>query len=153
MELILTSAAVGISALAFLVSIYTHWSVMRRDRKQATLDAYNRLEEQALEPLDKYMPAQIKEIAQKPRSEEYKAITAYIARIEHFCVGVNQKIYDRDVVYALAHGFLDGRILSRIVPILEKKQQGAKESYYANTEEVLTWMKQHGARNRKAEKK
>ena len=66
-------------------------------------------------------------------------ISTYIARIEHFCVGVNSEIYDRKTVYNLAHGFLDGTILKRIEPIINRKNFDGKE-YYDNTKKVIAWM-------------
>ncbi len=86
-----------------------------------------------------YMPKQIAEIAKNTRSEEYKQISAYVARIEHFCVGVNQKIYDRNVVYELAQGYLDGTIKSRIEPMIEKKSRFGHD-YYANIHRFYDWM-------------
>ena len=86
-----------------------------------------------------YMPKQIAEIAKNTRSEEYKQISGYVARIEHFCVGVNQKIYDRNVVYELAQGYLDGTIKSRIEPMIEKKNRFGHD-YYANIHQFYDWM-------------
>jgi hypothetical protein len=125
------AVALVVSTMAVIVSIWTFCWTSRRDRKQATLDAYNRLQEQALDHLNGYTPKQLKDIASNPQSEEYKQVSVYIARIEHFCVGVNQKIYDNKVVYDLAHGYLDGAIKSRITPIIEKKNRSGRD-YYAN---------------------
>lgn len=103
------------------------------------MEAYNRLQEQVLDHLNLYMPKQVEEIAKNPRSEDYKQISAYIARIEHFCVGVNQKIYDRRVVYELAQGYLDSAIKNRIQPIIEKKNRSGHD-YYANIHRFYEWM-------------
>ena len=118
------------------------------DRQQATLDAYNQLQEQALDQLNYYVPTQVAEIAKDPRSEEYKKISAYIARIEHFCVGVNQKIYDRKTVYELAHGYLDSSIKKRIEPIIEKKNKFGHD-YYANIHQVYDWMENETEKRKK----
>jgi hypothetical protein len=112
-----------------------------RQKKQATLDAYNTLQNEVFDKLNRITPSEIKEMAKHTRSEEYKEISGYIARLEHFCVGVNTEIYDRDTVYKLAHGYLDSNtIRSRIDPIIEKKQANAEEDYYENIHEVLDWM-------------
>ena len=139
METILSIIAIVISVISGGFALYTFFWTAARDRQQATLDAYNQLQEQALDHLNYYMPAQIGEIAKDPRSEEYKKISAYIARIEHFCVGVNQKIYDRKTVYELAHGYLDGGIKKRIEPIIERKNRFSHD-YYANIHKVYAWM-------------
>ncbi|MDO4425969.1 MAG: hypothetical protein Q4D17_09420 [Planctomycetia bacterium] len=50
-------------------------------------------------------------------------------------------IYDRETVYQLAHGYLDSNtILSRIEPIIDKKQRNAEKDYYENIHKVLAWM-------------
>lgn len=119
----------------------TYYKGLRHDKKQDTLNAYNQLQEQALDKLYLIDIDEMKEIAKNPRNERYKEISTYIARIEHFCVGVNLEIYDRKTVYNLAHGFLDGTILKRIEPIINRKNFDGKE-YYDNTKKVIAWMKE-----------
>ena len=72
--------------------------------------------------LNTYKPSEITAICEDNKSSEYKTISGYIARIEHFCVGLNRGIYDKDTFYALAHGYFDGyQIQKRILPIIEAK--------------------------------
>ena len=130
---------IGFSVIAAAFSLITYRKSIIHDRQQATLDAYNQLQEQALDHLNYYVPTRVAEIAKDPRSEEYKKISAYIARIEHFCVGVNQKIYDEKTVYELAHGYLDSSIKKRIGPIIEEKNKFGHD-YYANIHQVYDWM-------------
>lgn len=130
---------IGFSVIAAAFSLITYRKSIIHDRQQATLDAYNQLQEQALDHLNYYVPTRVAEIAKDPRSEEYKKISAYIARIEHFCVGVNQKIYDEKTVYELAHGYLDSSIKKRIEPVIEKKNKFGHD-YYANIHQVYDWM-------------
>lgn len=139
MDTALSVAAFAVSLFSAGFTLYTFIWTKVRDRKQATLEAYNRLQEQVLDHLNVYMPKQIAEIAKNTRSEEYKQISAYVARIEHFCVGVNQKIYDRNVVYELAQGYLDGTIKNRIEPMIEKKNRCGHD-YYANIHQFYDWM-------------
>ena len=61
--------------------------------------------------MNQYTPAEIRKIAMDNRGNQYKEVSGLVARIEHFCVGVNQKIYDFDTVYELAHGYFDGDTL------------------------------------------
>ena len=140
METTLSVIAIIISVISGGFALYSFVWTARRDRKQATLDAYNLLQQQALDHLNYYTPAQIAEIAKNPRSNEYKKISAYIARIEHFCVGVNQKIYDKKTVYALAHDYLDGGIKSRIEPIISRKNQYKDSDYYENIHQFYNWI-------------
>lgn len=139
---------IAFSVIAAVFSLITYRKSIVHDRQQATLDAYNQLQEQALDHLNYYMPEAIKEITKNPRSEDFKKISAYIARIEHFCVGVNQKIYDRKTVYELAHGYFDGGLKTRIEPIIERKNRFGHD-YYANIHEVYNWMEKETKKRKK----
>ena len=141
MDVILSIIAIIISVISCGFTVYTFTWTAQRDKKQATLDAYNRLQNEAFDQLNLYMPARIKEISKHPTSEEYKEISGYIARIEHFCVGVNTGIYNKKVVYQLAHGYLDSsQIRNRINPIINRKNRDGEKDYYENTHIVLKWM-------------
>ena len=141
METILSIIAIVLSVISGGFAFYTFIWTASRDRKQATLDAYNQLQEQALDHLNYYRPAEIADIAEDPRSQAYKEVSGYIARIEHFCVGVTQKIYDRKTVYELAHGYFDGTVRDRIEPIIERKNQSGID-YYGNIHSVYGWMEE-----------
>ena len=130
---------IAFSVIAAVFSLITYRKSIVHDRQQATLDAYNQLQEQAFDHLNLYRPSNIKEIVKDRRSEEYKKLSAYVARIEHFCVGVNQKIYDRKTVYELAHGYFDGGLKVRIEPVIDGKTRFG-EDYYANIHAVYAWM-------------
>ena len=140
MEIALSVIALVISVMSGIFALVSFLWTAARDRRQATLDAYNQLQEQSLDYLNYYTPSEIKEIVQNPRSEDYKKISAYIARIEHFCVGVNQKIYDRETVYALAHDYLDGGIKIRIEPVINRKNQYGDTDYYENIHQFYDWI-------------
>ena len=89
-----------------------------------------------------YLPSEIKEICKNKKSEEYKKLSGYVARLEHFCVGVNNRIYDKKTVYDLAHGYLDGKVIGeRISPIIETKN--TDEDYFKNIHIVLEYMKKN----------
>ena len=149
METILSIIAIVISVISGGFALYSFIWTARRDRKQATLDAYNLLQEQAFDKLNAYAPAAIREIAKDPKSEDYKTVSGYIARIEHFCVGINQGIYDKNTFFALSHGYFDGHQLrKRIEPMIESKNssKNSKEQFYNDTMSVLTWMDKKAAK-------
>ena len=148
---VIDGITIAFSIIAATFSIITWRSSILHDRKQATLEAYNLLQEQALDHLFLYKIDEIREIAKDPKSEKYKQVGFYIARIEHFCVGVDQKIYDKETVYELAHGFLDMSIKSRITPILEKKARPGDE-FYAHTKKVLADMEKESLKRKKKQK-
>lgn len=154
MEMIISWFSLGLSVAAAVFTLFTYRSGIVHDRKQATLDAFNTLQNEAFDKLNLRMPKEIEEVAKNTRSTEYKEISSYIARIEHFCVGVREKIYDRKTVYLLAHGYMDGaQLRRRIDPIIERKQSGASEDYYANIHWMLQWMEDYGKKNNNRKEK
>lgn len=139
MEFLIACISVLLAFASVVYSVVTYKTTVLHDRKQATLDAYNRLQCEVFDRLNSLPPLEIEEICKDTKSEEYKELSGYIARIEHFCIGVNEKIYDKDVFYKLAHGYFDGPILlRRIIPILDSKKNANK--YYANIYDLLEWM-------------
>ena len=144
-EVIVAYLAFALSLISAGASAITYYCGLRRQRKNATLDAYNRLQNEALDPLYiNYTKKKIQDIISKQTldeyKEEYKCVGTYIARIEHFCTGVNLKIYDKKTVFELAEGFLNGTIGDLISPIIEKKDRHFHGGYYENTEKVLKWL-------------
>lgn len=141
-NIIVAVVAAVLSLVSIVFSVYTYRKALVHDRKQATLDAFLVLQEQAFDPLNHITPAEMRDISEDPRSARYKDVSGYIARIEHFCVGVNMGIYDRETVYALAHGYLDMALSSRLDPILNRKSELSGQEYYENIKAVLSWMAQ-----------
>lgn len=143
METILSIIAIALSVISGGFTLYTFYWTAERDRKQATLEAYNRLQAEVFDPINTYSPEEIEEICEDTKSMEYKILSGYLARIEHFCVGVNNKIYDDKVFYSLAHGYFDGHQLrKRIEHLLNAKNTSnfSKELFYVNLYSVWDWM-------------
>ena len=111
METILSIISLIFAIASIVITVYTFGWTAKRDRKQATLEAYNRLQNEVFDKLNLYTPSEIADICEDTKSDAYKEISGLVARIEHFCVGVNTKIYDEKVFYALAHGYFDGHQL------------------------------------------
>ena len=119
-----------LSIVSLCFSLFTWYRALIHDRKKDTLDAFNVLQQQALDPLQSYTRARIREIAEDSRSKEYRIVSTYLARIEHFCVGVEQKIYDQRTVWELSEGFLNRGVYEKLKPIIEHKNQ--QKNYYRN---------------------
>lgn len=150
MEIALSVIALVISVMSGIFALVSFLWTAARDRKQATLEAYNRLQAEVFDPINTYSPEEVEEICEDTKSMEYKILSGYLARIEHFCVGINNKIYDDKVFYSLAHGYFDGHQLrKRIAPLLDVKNTSnfSKELFYVNLYSVWDWME------KKAEKK
>ena len=84
-----------LSIVSLCFSLLTWYWALIHDRRKDTLDAFNVLQQQALDPLQSYTRAQIREIAEDAQSEAYRIVSTYLARIEHFCVGVEQSAHLR----------------------------------------------------------
>ena len=134
------SATLILAIISFFFSLFTYWKTLGHDRRKDTLDAFNVLQEQALDPLQTYTRAQVREIAAKPLSKEYKLLSTYLARIEHFCVGVEEKIYDPQTVWQLAEGFLNKSVYEKLKPVIEQKNR--QKNYYQNFLSVVEKMNQ-----------
>lgn len=132
--------ALIVSGAALLFSVLTYLFGLLQSRRQATLDAYNRLQAEALDELYCIMPADIRTAAANRHSPEYKHLRTMVARIEHFSVGVTEGIYDKKTVYELAHGFLDGAIKLRVDALLETDHNHHTD-YYKHIHKLYTWMR------------
>ena len=102
MEESISVAALAISIISLAYSYKVNLDNVIHDRKRDTLDAFNVLQCQVFDELNLYTKTQIEEICQNTRSEEYKKISTFLARIDHFSIGVNEKIYDKEIVRRLA---------------------------------------------------
>ena len=120
----------------------TYYLDKRRERKTATIRAYQNLDETTFAELLKHQPSEIRAICENKQSGEFKQLGRYLANIELFCIGLKEGIYDFDTFYAIAHGYFDnerGTIKPRIVPIIEVKLNNAKEDYFSHIHWV--WQK------------
>lgn len=150
MESILSVVALVLSVLSGAFAVYTFFWTTRRDRKQATLEAFNRLQAEVFDELNRLSPKDIREHCQNRRSPEYKVLSGYLARIEHFCVGLNENIYDKATFYALAHGYFDGEQMhERLQPVIDSKNCRNKDGhlFYNDIYAVWAWMNKRSARN------
>ena len=90
-----------------------------------------------MDKLNEYSGTEIKRIIEEKDKNKYREISQYLARIEHFAVGVNTGIYDRKIVYEMAHGYLDIAIWHKLQPVLEQKHKGEEEFYHNYRELVV----------------
>lgn len=147
---ILTIFSIIFSVVSFAFSLFTYFRTIIHDRKKATIDAFNVLQEQVFDQINQYTPKEIIEYAKCPTDKQYKILSGYLARIEHFCVGVENNIYDKKTVYELAHGYLDGKALwSRLSPMMEAKNYDfQKEDYFENIHKIMKWMEKETERRK-----
>ena len=166
MELFLSLVAIVISLLSVIVSVAIYMLGISRERKQSTLNAFNILQEQAFDKLNQYTFAQIRAICDnwqdtiarkknqtKPDNEgadeeekkkreryldEYITLSGYLARIEHFALGVNTGIYDVKVAERAGTAYLVMLYRGKLKPLLEAKHSGKENTeYYAEFRKLV----------------
>ena len=140
---IIELAVSAITAAGVIFAGATYFSDRKRQRQIATIEEYKKLQKNALTPLNKWKPSEIKAICDDTQSDAYKELGVYLAETELFCVAVNKRIYDFDTFYQIAHGSFDserGTIMPRLLPLIEKKNRNPKEDYFANIHKIWTRM-------------
>ena len=149
---IIAAVANAGAVFALIFAIYTYNRDTARKARQDTLEAYKELQESVLSKINMWLPSEIKAAAEDKKSDGYKTLSAYLSEIEHFCVGINEEIYDFDTFYKLAHGYFDserGMLKPRLIPLLETKLENAKEDYFENLHQVWKRMEEKGKTGRK----
>lgn len=121
MELYISIAALITSIVSIVVSVAIYCLGIQREKKQATLDAFNLLQTQVLDRLNYYRKYDIDEIAEDVHSADYKDISGLLARCAHFAVGVNTGIYDVKTVRRLAGRYIIA-LYDKMEPMIEKKR-------------------------------
>lgn len=143
MELYISIFATVISFVSLGISIWIYNAGLKRQRRQATLDAFNTLQSQVLDKLNPYTKTTVREISQNPRSEEYKELSALLARCEHFAVGVNSNIYDIKTLRRLAGKYFLG-LYEKLEPLIQKKREINKTAlHYKEFENLVTKLKRN----------
>lgn len=138
------------TALGVLFAAYSYYIDTKKTRKQLTIDAYKQLQESTFNRINAFLPSEIKEIVQDKTSEAYKELSAYLANIENFCLGINEKIYDFDIFFKLSHGYFDsekGVLKPRVLPIIESKRISTSENYFQNLHEIWRKMEIRSSKN------
>lgn len=130
LTIILSILSFALSVVSMIYSIRVHRDSVVHDTKQHTLDAFNQLQEQVLDKINTYSKSDVIEISKDPHTNEYKEISSLMARIEHFCVGVNSAIYDIDTVKRMAGRYFVG-VYEKLLPMITKKREINKtEKHY-----------------------
>lgn len=160
MELIISLIAIILSFVSIIVSVVIYYQGERRERMQATLDAFNLLQEQVFDKLNQYKKSDItqvcdgwKQLIQAPDEddpspqeaeeqakiyEEYRILSGYLARIEHFALGVNTGIYDADIAERAGTTYLIMLYRVKLRPLIESKGKGKNgKEYYGEFRKLV----------------
>lgn len=130
--------ALIISFVALIFSVITFLFNAIHKKKKDTLDAFSALQSNALDGLYYYTEGQIKEISKSSnRAAEYKELSLYLSRIEHFCVGIRNGVYNKKIVNKLAGKHLVP-LYDKLTPLIEAKRRVPDAGdTYKNFEEVV----------------
>ena len=139
-DIMLTVSAVSaalsaiISLIALTVSINNQKKIKAEEKKQLTIEAFNQLQEQVLDKLasvDRENAELIVENRYKGNDfkQAYNDYKTLIARLEHFAIGVNEGVYDFDIVNKLAGEHLVF-LYPKIEPIIDEANKSSADNKY-----------------------
>lgn len=110
--------ALKVSIAAFGLSLVQFIRNTTRQKKEATLVAYNELQKEAFSKLNRFQN-DLSEI--KFESREWEEITDCLVKIENFSTGINTGIYSLTILNRLGGGYFI-RTYDRLQTIIEKKR-------------------------------
>lgn len=111
--------ALVISILAFALSVFQFVRDSSRQKKEATLIAYNELQDDVFSYISEYsypMP----EI--KRGGEEWHKLTVCLAKLERFSVGVNTGVYSMKILNSIGGAYFI-REFEKMEPIIKVKRK------------------------------
>lgn len=127
-----------VSIIALIISGLSFYKTFNRDKLRDTIKAYTDLQVYLYHYYE-YSEGEIEVFVDDRETEEYKSLSNSLAQIEIFSTGVRQEIYDFDVVFKMAHGYLDGALRNKIEYMLDMKT-GKHPELYSNTKWLLDKM-------------
>ena len=137
METVLSIIALVFSVISGLFTGFAFFFTWNRDKKQATFDAFNRLQDEVFDKINRLSKTQVKEIAGNPTNAEFTEYTKYLVRIEQFCIGVQSGIYAVSVTKKIASKYL-ADVFEKSRPIIEHKRKiYPNESQYEAFEKIV----------------
>ena len=130
MELYISLAAMIISLISVIVSVAIYLLGIQRDKKQDTLDSFNLLQEQVFDKLNLITYSEITNICKKvdngsiddETNSKYYELLGYLARLEHFSLGVNTGIYDAKTAERAGTAFLVKK-KKKLLPVIELQEK------------------------------
>ncbi|MBR4720710.1 MAG: DUF4760 domain-containing protein [Clostridia bacterium] len=147
---IITALAAAISAIiaayALIQTKKYQKEIKERERKQATIDAYRKLQEDVLDKLVLCSKDEVKNVIENldmhSCEEAYNDYRALIARCEHFAVGINVGIYDFEVFDKLG-GLHIIYLYEKVKPmIMEVRKRIKTEVPYIEFEKLYKTLKE-----------
>ena len=121
MENTVSIIAIALSLISFVFTLISFTWTNNRDRKTATFDAFNHLQNEVFDKINMISKTDVKNITANPKDVKFTEYSQYLARIEHFCTGVFADIYHFKITKQIAGQYLK-TIYEKSLPIIEKKR-------------------------------
>ncbi len=98
-SMVASAGATIIAAIALFITCRAQKQSLLRERKQATIEAFNTLQEEVLDPMVNIKKSEAKLAAERHMESDgdkeiYDAFRVQIARLDHFAVGISEETYD-----------------------------------------------------------
>lgn len=122
MEAIIPYISFAFSIGSVVLSLITFVWTVKRDKKQATFDAFNRLQDEVFDKINHLSKTKVKEIAANPTKSEFTEYSQHLVRVEQFCIGIQSGIYDFNVTKKIASKYLTD-VFEKSRPIIEHKRK------------------------------
>lgn len=130
MELFVSFAAMFISLISVIVSVAIYLLGIQRNKKQDTLDAFNLLQVQVFDKLNLIPYSEIAHVCKQVESGriddetnvKYYELLGYLARLEHFSLGVNTGIYDAKTAERAGTAFLVS-LHKKLLPVIALQEK------------------------------
>ena len=129
-------ASIIIAIVSALFSIVTYITAVRYEKKKITIEAINLLQNEVLDKFATTKRDNAKIITDNLDNEKckeaYDDYRALIARLEHFAIGVNKRIYDFGIVNNLV-GVHFICLYMKVMPIIDEANKNEKQTrHYCN---------------------
>lgn len=139
-------ASIIIAIVSAVFSIVTYIFTVRYEKRKATVEAINLLQNEVLDrfvSISKDNAITIVENLDNPKCREaYNDYRALIARLEHFSIGVNKGIYDFNIVNNLV-GIHFIYLYKKVKPIIDETNKNKKHiQNYCNFEKLVKSIEQ-----------
>ena len=130
---ILSIVSIALSVVAAVFSIWSFFAERNRARSEATIHSFDELSKNIFDKSDtdldtisqenakKFVQQHAAEKQDEEQKRQWDDITKKLALMEHFCVGINLKTYDKKALNAMA-GNLMLKLWENLQPIIEYKR-------------------------------
>lgn len=115
----------AVAAVVALITLIVNFRNRKRDalriKKQATLEAVAMLQNEVFDEMQLYSEKDVRLASEDPQCEGYKHFSTMLARCDHFAIGVDMDIYDRDTAMRLCGDYL-WPMYKKFIPLVEQKR-------------------------------